>query len=156
MSHIHQDDRVQHTHEDDRMHTIPHVRPRISHETLTHLGLTSTIANEIWDYWTNFYDPTGMITRHAIDPPNPWGFPQLKFHVMVINIIYRALLTPSYSSDWEWFTSMKVAGLSSEVQAAIMDPNFTYLWRSRSLRYWIHETLYLRWTGLLPRPERTS
>ena len=122
--------------------TIPEAL--ISRETLTHVGLSASKGDEIWGQWTD-WPADGP--RREIDADD--GGLQVSFPDFIIGRVTRGNKPDTIGeSDTEWRECLDTCGIASDTQAAIMDPNFTFLRLSRSCLDWVRDTIEMRYAGL--------
>ncbi len=127
---------------EDAFVTIP--KALISRETLTHVGLSASKGDEIWGQWTN-WPADGP--RREIDADD--GGLQVPFLDFIIGHATRGNKPDTIGeSDIEWRECLDTCGIASDTQAAIMDPNFTFLRLSRSCLDWVRDTIKMRYAGL--------
>lgn len=114
----------------------------VSRETLLYVGFSEERATELWNRWTNW--PAGSL-RREIDS-DPGGL-----YVTFEDIIMRSCDSrPDTTSDdvQEWRACLEQCGIEIGVQDKILDPRFGTLYLTESCKFWIKDTLAMRWAGL--------
>ncbi|KAJ6181206.1 hypothetical protein N7519_011667 [Penicillium mononematosum] len=111
----------------------------VSLATFEHLGYNSETATRIWEYWTNW--PTWGSQRGTDDIG---GVPFIEVAEYYIN----SSLDTCEDDDDQWLHCMNLYGINCEFQEAIMDPKFRHIRLTESCKYWVQDTIKLRYRGL--------
>jgi hypothetical protein len=114
----------------------------VSWDTLEYLGLSTGKADEIWSEWTQ-WPVTGP--RRETDPDD--GGLQVAF-IDLITARLENYEDVYEDNDAQWYQCLNVCGISTPVQAAIMDPNFKHIRLTESCIFWVKDTLGMRYAGL--------
>ncbi|KAI0148472.1 hypothetical protein GGR57DRAFT_241717 [Xylariaceae sp. FL1272] len=114
----------------------------ISKETLRYLGLSDAKATEIWSIWGSWpnYGP-----RRETDPDN--DLPQVMFLDFVLAQVDK-VQEAWRDDDTEWFACLENCGVHTSLQEAIMNPVYKSLRLSRGCRFWVKDTIEMRYAGL--------
>ncbi|KAK3363952.1 hypothetical protein B0T25DRAFT_576400 [Lasiosphaeria hispida] len=122
--------------------TIP--KALISRQTLIHVGLSPSMADEIWGRWTDW--PVDG-PRREVDADDG-GLQVTFFDFLVGRATGGSKPDTTGEGDTEWYECLDACGIAPDTQAAIMDPNFTILRLSRSCLDWVRDTIEMRYAGL--------
>ncbi|KXG50745.1 uncharacterized protein PGRI_045120 [Penicillium griseofulvum] len=112
----------------------------ISLVTLEHLGYNSQTATRIWDHWTSW--PPGEPKRESDDIYHGVPF------IDVAEGYIRNFSDTCEDNDATWFHCMNQYGINTELQQAIMDPKFRHIRLIGTCKFWVRDTLKLRYRGL--------
>ncbi|KAL2415602.1 hypothetical protein ABEF95_000566 [Exophiala dermatitidis] len=127
--------------ETDLFSTIPD--SLISLATLQYLGYDENTAKKIWQSWINW--SPGPIVRE-IDDDLP-GTMSVSFIDYAKGFVGGD--TDTYDEeDQPWFECMNSWGILPSVQEAIMDPVFKNIRLSETCRFWVRDTMEIRYGGL--------
>ncbi|KAH7137266.1 hypothetical protein B0J13DRAFT_625044 [Dactylonectria estremocensis] len=116
----------------------------ISRATLTHVGFSEAKADALWNTWTD-WPSSALGPRRETDPDD--GGLQMTFIDFITGPFVTSNDTAS-DNEADWKRVMGQYGLSTEVQHAILDPNFKYLRLSESCAFWAKDTVEMRYNGL--------
>ncbi|KAK0724113.1 hypothetical protein B0H67DRAFT_631998 [Lasiosphaeris hirsuta] len=116
----------------------------ISQETLKHVGLSASKADQLWSAWTNW--PTDGPGRET-DADD--GGLQVSFLDFITGRATRSGIPDTTGgSDTEWYTCLNACGVNQKTQAAIMDPFFNDVRLDRTCLDWVRDTIKMRYAGL--------
>ncbi|KAI9736301.1 MAG: hypothetical protein M1834_001187 [Cirrosporium novae-zelandiae] len=117
-------------------------------ETIIYMGYTEAKANEIWKAWLE------VEASQAGGNEFQWGF--LEY---VLPIEKRAENDNDAGEGLEeddWDGMMKWLGVADELRSKIMDPEFVNVRLTESARFWVHDTMELRFLMLEERMEKEA
>ena len=120
----------------DHFVTIPELL--FSLETITYVGFDHDTASAIWERWARWGNDGGR----EID-----GGP-ITFASMFLEQIRSQANDTCSSLDSDWYETMAVLGISKELQDNMMDPRYKPIRLTQSLRYWLLDTLSMRYETL--------
>lgn len=103
----------------------------ISYETLDYVGLSEAKATKLWSQWTNW---PSLGPRRETDPDD--GGLIVTFKDFIIGSFENRVDATSDNAQ-QWRTCLNECGIAVDVQDAIMDPHFKYLYLSQSCLCWI-------------------
>ncbi|KAK3353260.1 hypothetical protein B0T25DRAFT_544093 [Lasiosphaeria hispida] len=116
----------------------------ISQETLTHVGLSASKAEQLWSTWTNW--PTDGPGRET-DADD--GGLQVSFLDFITGHVTRSGIPDTTGEDdTEWYTCLNACGVDPKTQAAIMDPFFDDIRFDHTCLDWVRDTIKMRYAGL--------
>jgi hypothetical protein len=95
-------------------------------ETLEFIGLNSTTARKVWDWFSN--DPDPDLNKGFIET--------VKFHVDMAEIVPDCV---SASDDWS--AALIALGINNTLSSAILLLEFSDLRHTRSVKFWVLESL---------------
>jgi hypothetical protein len=121
----------------DRLVDLPSLAD--SEEGLEWIGFEEDAAAEIWNNYSTRPDPQ----------QNPYDlFKHVTGHLSRINLKPLSQSPPS--------VSMTTLGIKQNMQDAILDPDFSDVFRTQDLRYWLKDTLYVNYLVLKMALERSN
>jgi hypothetical protein len=112
----------------------------VSHATIVYLGFTESAAEEILALWTGW--PEGDDGREIDNGP-------VTFLSMATARIRARGTDTASEDDEEWIATMDVCGINTELQDAILDPHYKSIRLSESCKFWLDDTIRMRYRGLL-------
>ncbi|KJK73989.1 hypothetical protein H634G_10720 [Metarhizium anisopliae BRIP 53293] len=126
--------------EADAFATIPDAI--ISRESLNYLGLSTHMADVIWNTWIN-WPPYGF--GREVDTSTG-------LYVTFIDYIILAHVQKAKDvhedDDFKWRQCIDECGMNTSVQDAIMDINFKQIRMTKSCVDWVTDTVQMRYAGL--------
>ncbi len=114
----------------------------ISYETLVYVGLSEAKATELWSQWTN-WPAEGPRRETDLDD----GGLIVTFKDFIIGSFENRVDAADDDAE-QWRACLNGCGIALDVQNAIMDPCFKYLYLSQSCLYWVNDTVKMRYAGL--------
>lgn len=126
-------------------HTIPD--QLISKATLKCLGYNTETANELWFRWTHWPPNTGVIRE---TDPDGAGCLEMPFIIFATGHLAsgREVDTCDDEDDEPWYNCMLRCGINSSTQQDIMVQDFRVMRLTESCRFWLKDTMILRYRGL--------
>ncbi|OQD98083.1 hypothetical protein PENSOL_c010G06911 [Penicillium solitum] len=112
----------------------------VSFATLQYLGYNHQTATRIWERWANW--PPGRIKRQSDDFED--GIPFIE----VAEGYLDSATDTCDDDDSAWFDCLDNYGMSTELTHAIMDTKFRHIRLTQSCKFWVQDTLKLRYRGL--------
>lgn len=112
----------------------------VSFATLGYLGYNHHTATRIWERWTNW--PPGIIKRQCDDFEG--GIPFIE----VAEGYLDSATDTCEDDDSVWLDCLDKYGMSTELTHAIMDTKFRHIRLTQSCKFWVQDTLKLRYRGL--------
>ncbi|CAI7569245.1 unnamed protein product [Penicillium discolor] len=112
----------------------------VSFATLQYLGYNHQTATRIWERWTNW--PPGRIKRQCDDFED--GIPFIE----VAEGYLDSATDTCDDDDSAWLDCLDKYGMSTELTHAIMDTKFRHIRLTQSCKFWVQDTLKLRYRGL--------
>ncbi|EHY58380.1 hypothetical protein HRR83_007256 [Exophiala dermatitidis] len=124
-----------------RFSTIPD--SLISLATLQYLGYDEDTAKRIWQKWIN-WSPGPVVREIDDDLPGTMSISFIDYAKG-----YVGGDTDTYDEeDQPWFECMTSWGILPSLQEEIMDPVFKDIRLSETCRFWVRDTMELRYQGL--------